>query len=69
MAAALGELLPLLGSLDIFGDVARLLQGWGLGVWHLFSMPAKGALRGGVGTFAAGLMYGVGSMVSAGRAP
>lgn len=57
------ELIKLVGSLDIFGDVVRLLQGLGLGVWHLISMPVAGALRGDMRKFVAGLAGGVGSLV------
>ncbi|GFR45600.1 hypothetical protein Agub_g6996 [Astrephomene gubernaculifera] len=63
MTSALLELVKVVGSLDIFGDVVRLLQALGVGVWHLISMPVAGALRGDVVKFAAGLAGGVGSMV------
>lgn len=52
--AAMGEFLKVVGSLDIFGDVARLLQGLGLGMWHLFAMPAEAAMRGGPLSFVSG---------------
>ncbi|GIL97100.1 hypothetical protein Vretimale_2847, partial [Volvox reticuliferus] len=63
MSCAMLELIKVVGSLDIFGDVVRLLQGLGLGVWHLISMPVAGALRGDMRKFAAGLAGGVGNMV------
>lgn len=62
-SAAMGELLKVVGSLDIFGDVAHLLQGLGLGVWHLFAMPAEAAMRGGPMSFLSGAAGG-----AAGRA-
>ncbi len=45
MAAALLQLALALGSLDIFGDVTRLVQAWGLGFWQIFVMPAQGAMQ------------------------
>ena len=58
--------LQVVGSLDIFGDAVRLVHGLGLGVWHLFSMPAEGALRGGPIKFVAGLAGGLRSLVRGG---
>eukprot|EP00198_Chlamydomonas_reinhardtii_P007834 XP_001697171.1 predicted protein [Chlamydomonas reinhardtii] len=62
MSCAVLELIKVVGSLDIFGDVVRLLQALGVGMWHLVSMPVAGALRGDMVHFAAGLAGGVLSM-------
>ncbi|KXZ51516.1 hypothetical protein GPECTOR_12g479 [Gonium pectorale] len=49
LACAPREALKLALSMDIFGDVARLLAALGGGAWGLFSRPAGGARRGGMG--------------------
>ena len=39
-------ILQVLASLDILGDPARLVNGLGLGFWHLITLPAIGARKG-----------------------
>ena len=53
----------MVGALDLFGDTARLVHGFGLGIWHLIAMPAEGAARGSVIQFVFGFFKGVYSMV------
>eukprot|EP00798_Chlamydomonas_sp_ICE-L_P001332 gene1332-32689_t len=63
VSAALGELLKVVGSLDIFADAVRLVQGLGLGVWKLLATPAHAALHGSVFKFFAGLVGGISGMI------